>query len=271
MLNNQPSMYDQFIEALPYDAQLKVREIFLKFITREMSDKQAIAKCIEVSGTSAPMDKLLTSLDVPNEPIPSYDSKSFKKVSNWTSYEDQRLIAAISKYGTSDFNVISKFVGNGRNKLQCVQRWQRSLDPTINKNQWTDEEDYQLLESVKTFGDKKWSKVATLVPGRTDVQCRYRYQLIIKKYPEHVESIKQKQRSQHQNSEFGTKLTQEEENAIDRITKEYQSSPDELFTQQNSASKQSEMSEDDLYMQDSASLLDLLHIISNDPATWFNL
>jgi hypothetical protein len=65
----------------------------------------------------------------------------------------------------------------GRTKLQCHHRWTQTLQPaTTGKTagRWKPEEDAKLTEAVKKHG-RKWIPVATLVPGRTDQQCRSRW------------------------------------------------------------------------------------------------
>lgn len=188
-MNSTTSVYDQFLESIPTELHMKVKEIFMNLITKQISKESALEKCNNLVGSEEPVKNLLYIMDVPEEPIPSLlapNDSSMKKVRNWTSYEDQRLIAGVSKFGTDDWKRVCAFVGNNRNKLQCLQRWQRSINPLINKGDWTMEEDVKLIESVKIFGEKKWTKVSQDLIGRTDVQCRYRYQVITKRYPKEL-------------------------------------------------------------------------------------
>ena len=43
------------------------------------------------------------------------------------------------------------------------------------KGPWLDEEDHQLIESVKKYGAQNWSKIAEFLPGRIGKQCRERW------------------------------------------------------------------------------------------------
>lgn len=45
------------------------------------------------------------------------------------------------------------------------------MDPSLNLERWTDEEDAKLLAAIEEHGHS-WSKVAVCLPGRTDNQCR---------------------------------------------------------------------------------------------------
>ena len=48
-----------------------------------------------------------------------------------------------------------------------------------NKRRWGKEEDDQLMKAVNLYGTKKWKEIASSVPGRTNVQCRYRWHNVL--------------------------------------------------------------------------------------------
>lgn len=93
----------------------------------------------------------------------------------WSTEEDERLIAGIYHYGLSDWQHVSMFVGNGRSRAQCGQRWLRCINPNMRKDKWTAEEDAALMKLVEKYGTHAWSKIGKEFGNRTDVQCRYRY------------------------------------------------------------------------------------------------
>ena len=53
-----------------------------------------------------------------------------------------------------------------RKPKQCRERWRNYLDSSINKGEWTKEEDIKLLEFVMELG-KKWSAIAKCMKVRT--------------------------------------------------------------------------------------------------------
>ena len=54
-------------------------------------------------------------------------------------------------------------------------RWQKVLDPKLIKGPWTKEEDERVIQLVNQLGAKKWSVIASSLPGRIGKQCRERW------------------------------------------------------------------------------------------------
>jgi len=114
-------------------------------------------------------------------PIPR--SKSEK----WTEEEDAKLRSLVEKsmtttgkgtHITDRWTKIAKLIGN-KTSTQCFQHWHRVLNPDINKDPWTPEEEELLLKFVRENSAVNsrisWSTCAMNLKGRTDTQCRYQY------------------------------------------------------------------------------------------------
>lgn len=57
----------------------------------------------------------------------------------------------------------------GRSNEQCRDRWNDRLDPKINRDEWTEEEDKLLMDTVKELGVGKWKAVSEKMGnGRKD-------------------------------------------------------------------------------------------------------
>lgn len=65
----------------------------------------------------------------------------------------------------------------GRTAKQCRDRWFHHLDPSISKDPFTAEEDKTILSLFEMYGSK-WSKMAELLPGRSDVSIKIRHKAI---------------------------------------------------------------------------------------------
>lgn len=63
----------------------------------------------------------------------------------------------------------------------------KGINPKIVRSKWTFEEDLILGLALKIYGNKKWSKIANHLTGRTDIQCRERYCNILDPSLEDVE------------------------------------------------------------------------------------
>jgi len=106
--------------------------------------------------------------------------KSPKKRTNrqtrgtWTLSEDEALAKAVELYGAKNWKKIAESVP-GRSDVQCLHRWQKVLNPELVKGPWTEEEDQKVRELVKMHGAKKWSLIASHLPGRIGKQCRERW------------------------------------------------------------------------------------------------
>jgi hypothetical protein len=92
----------------------------------------------------------------------------------WASNEDEALSKAVELYGAKNWKKIAECVP-GRSDVQCLHRWQKVLNPELIKGPWTDEEDQKVRDLVRIHGPKKWSIIATHLPGRIGKQCRERW------------------------------------------------------------------------------------------------
>lgn len=57
---------------------------------------------------------------------------------------------------------------------QCQIRWSKTLDPTLRRGNWTEEEEERLRKAVTGYGSS-WVQVASAISGRTNDQCRERW------------------------------------------------------------------------------------------------
>jgi len=130
---------------------------------------QKIQKIIAVSKEEPRPKEYIHPLD------PKMPGNCRRKARMWTQEEDIRLLAGIYRYGLGRWNEIVDFVGLGRTRPQCTQRWNRGLDPKISKTIWSDEENKNLYNLVIKHGETQWSKIAEEMKTRSDVQCRYHY------------------------------------------------------------------------------------------------
>ncbi|KAJ5070560.1 snRNA-activating protein complex subunit 4 [Anaeramoeba ignava] len=95
----------------------------------------------------------------------------------WTQEEDELLIRLYNKF-PKRWTKIAEFIPN-RNAQQCLHRYGKRISPTIKKKQkWTFEEDSKLVLAMKIYG-KNWALITKHLPGRSDLQCRERFTLVL--------------------------------------------------------------------------------------------
>jgi len=92
----------------------------------------------------------------------------------WSKKEDDTLREAVERNGAKNWKLIAERLP-GKTDVQCLHRWQKVLKPTLIKGPWTADEDIKVMELVKQFGPKKWSVIASYLPGRIGKQCRERW------------------------------------------------------------------------------------------------
>ncbi|GAA5815469.1 hypothetical protein MFLAVUS_008981 [Mucor flavus] len=103
----------------------------------------------------------------------------------WSKEEDEVLTDSVRPYLkgkitlTEDnlpWSKIAQHIAN-RTGIQCQARWTEALDPAVRKGRWKKEEDEMLKKGVEKFGCC-WIRVAGSIPGRTQRQCRTRWNQI---------------------------------------------------------------------------------------------
>jgi len=107
---------------------------------------------------------------------PSDPGSSGKKFAGqkWTKEEDDALKQAVENHGGKNWKLIAESMPD-RTETQCIHRWQKVLKPEITKGPWTEEEDQMVVELVREHGAKRWSLIASQLPGRIGKQCRERW------------------------------------------------------------------------------------------------
>ncbi|EAX90169.1 Myb-like DNA-binding domain containing protein [Trichomonas vaginalis G3] len=159
----------------------RYKELFHQVCCGKMNLRDALIECSRYSMNPRPVEYVAEIIGTAKDRVKNYPKyerydPSFRKkkgIWQWSAYEDQRLIMGVYLCN-GDFEKVAKFVGNGRTKNQCSQRWDRTVNPMINKAPWTPEEE-EMLEIAYHIHGASWIKIAAYLGTRTDVQCRYHY------------------------------------------------------------------------------------------------
>jgi hypothetical protein len=182
---NNPSVIDVFIdqeidrlcESEPSDARSQISCVSKLVLHGQLSIDGARQRLYGHPSALAILRQIQQITLVSDAPLPALggSARSRRKSYPWTGAEDLRLLVAVARFGARDWRTIALFVGAGRSRSQCNQRWCRAIDPSISRRSWSDRDDERLLKAVAQLGTSSWCRIAKSVGGRTDLQCRYRY------------------------------------------------------------------------------------------------
>ncbi|XP_047126690.1 uncharacterized protein LOC105845985 isoform X1 [Hydra vulgaris] len=95
--------------------------------------------------------------------------------SKFTKEEDSKIIKLAKKYENCEWEKIAKEIGTNRTPVQCLQRFQRTLNKDMIKTKWDESDDLKLKEAVALYGPK-WVFVAEYMGNRTTNQCMFRWE-----------------------------------------------------------------------------------------------
>ncbi|OHS92968.1 Myb-like DNA-binding domain containing protein [Tritrichomonas foetus] len=96
------------------------------------------------------------------------------KNQKWSAEEDALLRKIASESETVNWKAAeSQFPG--KTSQQIFERWTKVLDPQLLKGSWTRQEDEVIINFVRIYGCKSWTKLANMLPGRIGKQCRERW------------------------------------------------------------------------------------------------
>ncbi|GAN06465.1 hypothetical protein MAM1_0124d05949 [Mucor ambiguus] len=126
----------------------------------------------------------------------------------WSKHEDQALTKAVHYYQTITsitvlpWNRIAENIPH-RTGIQCQARWTEALDPAVRKGRWHPDEDKQLEAAITKYGCC-WIRVASMIPTRTQRQCRTRWNQI---HSQHLKASSLSRNKKMSSTSFTTHTT----------------------------------------------------------------
>ena len=112
--------------------------------------------------------------------VVSPQSYTTYKKSKWTPEEDRALIESVKIHGTKNWIAVASLVPD-RNSKQCRERWTAQLDPTLNHNEFTPQEDAVIILQHQANGPL-WAKIASYLPGRSATAVKNRFNWLSRRH-----------------------------------------------------------------------------------------
>lgn len=117
------------------------------------------------------------------------DEKSGEKIikGSWTQEEDDILRDLVLKYGPKRWSFIAEHLPHRVGK-QCRERWLNHLDPSINKGEWSEQEDQIIVVMQDRMGNR-WARISKCLRGRTPNAVKNHWNSTLQKKADNLRKI----------------------------------------------------------------------------------
>ena len=116
---------------------------------------------------------------MPQMAAPAPTTNKIKR-NKFTPEEDQTLKILVAQFGEFNWDKVAAHMPN-RNERQCHDRWIYYLNPKINNEPFTQEEDELLFKLVSQMGGM-WVQISKHFKKRSDKQIKNRWNLLKKSF-----------------------------------------------------------------------------------------
>lgn len=175
----------------------------------------------------------------------------------WTVDEDILLLNLIKRFG-KNWSLISKYMSS-RSGKQIRDRYLNTLDPELNKEKFTEEEDQMIIRYYSMYGTL-WSKIAKYFKGRTGDMIKNRFYSSLRKRGSIKGRIEES--SNHFDSVYGSgeiNMLQKVEGSINNSNEEnedYEEEDEEEFDEKSKEALQTDSYNNNFHSSMNKNILD---------------
>lgn len=108
------------------------------------------------------------------------EPKARRQKHKFTPEEDELIRQFVVQHGVNQWDAVAKALEH-RTPRQCRDRWKHYLSPHVSHNEFTIDEDKNLIHLCMTLGPQ-WSALTKFFPGRTDVNLKNRWNKLQRNY-----------------------------------------------------------------------------------------
>jgi hypothetical protein len=94
--------------------------------------------------------------------------------------DDEELRRLVSSFGDNNWGFVAQQMTAGFTSRQCRERWHNYLDPYLDHESWSDDDDRRLLDEFARVGPR-WAAIAGCFAGRSGNSVRNRFFLLQRK------------------------------------------------------------------------------------------
>lgn len=103
----------------------------------------------------------------------------------WSKDKECYMKSLITAHGVGNWRLVTESMNRGfpekpTTEVECKEHWYNNLDPSLTKKQWSDKEEFEMLQAHRKC-QNKWTEVAKILNARSNNTIKNRFYSIFRK------------------------------------------------------------------------------------------